>query len=241
MTEQEKIQRMIDIYHLMCKYLSYQEYMTTGCYDEDSDDYDKLHDICYQFSINTDIPTLREKVFGPEFKDTDMLEEDEYWDNDATIFGWCCAIVAKEELYMQFGNDELQSAYNKVTVKGIFSDNALERIETALKIFAESIKNEDIYTAGVYYSTVDDEISSWQKFKLPIAIYYNNRLVKHSVDEMKQSFENKVDNNNILTASSMFRVDNDKMIFTAVVIKKDYTVEIVDLFDEPLPAIEYED
>lgn len=235
MTEQEKIQRMREIYSLMCEYLPYAEYMTTGYYEKDSDDYDKLHDVCYQFTVDIDMETLKEKVFGQEYKDADLGD---YWEDDE-IFGWCCAIVKDEQLYMHFGNDETQSDYNNVTVESIFSDNALERIEEALKIFTDSLDEKEIYVAGEYYSTQSGKANSWQKYMLSPALAHNPRLLKHSRNELKKSLADGVDKNNTLRARSILRADGEKLIYTAVVIKKDYTVEIVDLFDEPLP--EYND
>ena len=238
MTEQEKTQRMREIYSLMCEYLPYAEYMTTGCYYKNSDDYDELHDVCYQFSVDIDMETLKEKVFGPEYKNADLGE---YWQDDE-IFGWCCAIVEEEQLYIQFGNGETQSDYNNIHVESIFSDNALERIEEALKIFTDSLEENEIYTAGEYYSTPSGKTNSWQKYKMSPALAYNPSLSKHSRDELMQSFKDCIDKHkhNSLRAQTIMRADGDKLVFTAVVIKKDYTVETVDLLDEPLPEYKNE-
>lgn len=237
MTEQEKIQRMREIYNLMCEYLPGAEYMTTGEYDEGSYDYDKLHDVCYQFTVDIDIETLKEKVFGQEYKGAYLGE---YWlDNE--IFGWCSAIVKEEQLYMHFGNDETQSDYNNIVVESIFSDNALERIEEAIKIFTDSIEKEEVYTAGEYYSAPSVKVNSWKKFMKSPALAHNPSLLKHSRDELIQSLSDGMDKDNTLRASTIFRADGEKLVFTAVAIKKDCTVEIIDLFDEPLPEYKNED
>lgn len=241
MTEQEKIQRMRDICSLMCRYLPDTEYMTTGLYIEGEEDYDTLHDICYQFDTSIEISTLVEKLFKPNFNEGDLLSD--YWEDDTDVFGWCNAIVDKEELYIQFGNSDTQSDYNNVIIEEIFSDNALERIERALKVFKDTIENKTIYASGVYYSTPLGEASSWREYKLlPTGTYQRTRAIKEIFDKVRKdiqegTLEVKKNSDKYLDSRVSLRVDNGKVILAMMYITKDYKVEIIDLMEKDLTEV----